>query len=72
MCDLPETSLLTQMLQQLTEPVLLSTRYFHEDFLQFSRQPNFVQSTEHCNRHKYFILLVYPITSNCVPHNLGN
>ena len=40
MCDLSETSLLTQMLQHLTEPVLLSTRYFHEYFLQFSRQPN--------------------------------
>ena len=40
MCDLSETCLLTQMLQQVTEPVLLSTRYFHEDFLQFSRQPN--------------------------------
>ena len=40
MCDHSETSLSTQMLQHLTEPVLLSTRYFHEDFLQFSRQPN--------------------------------
>ena len=40
MCDISETSLLTHMVQHLTEPVILSTRYFHEDVLQFSRQPN--------------------------------
>ena len=58
MCDLSETSLLTHMFQHLIEPVLMSTRYFHEHFLQFQGSHIYVQSTEHCNRHKYFILVV--------------
>ena len=65
MCDHSETSLPTQMLQHLTEPVILSTRYFHEDFLQFSMQPNLY--AEYCNQRKYFIVVVYPLHQTVDP-----